>query len=108
MALSIEEIKKGLLHPEVLVREHCLGYFTESWSADPSVMPLVVEAAQKLEWHQALLPHLNLARLRQTPATLSWFIDELESPEQTPKGPEFHKYLWEIVVAHRKAPGGPR
>jgi hypothetical protein len=99
MALSVQEIKKGFLHPEVLVREQALRYFTDSWSTDPTVMPLVVEAVQKLQWHKAILPHLHLSRLRQTPETLSWLVDELEQAEQTPKDPEFHKYLWKVVAA---------
>jgi hypothetical protein len=99
MLLPVEEIKNAILHPEPLVREQALRYFTQSWSADPAVMPLAVEAMRKYEWRLPLQPHLDLARLRQTPETLSWFIDELEQTKPSPQDLDYHDYLWTIVGA---------
>ncbi len=99
MPFPIEEIKKGLSHSNPFVREQALRYFTNAFSDDPTVMSLVVEAVQKLQWTGALAPHLELARLQQTPQTLAWFIDQLEQTRPSPKHLDLHSSLWRIVAA---------
>src|SRR5258708_329526 len=99
MAFSVEEIKKGLSDPEIIVREHCLRYFADSWSTDSTVMPLVVASVREHDWRTAFYVHQHLARLPQTPETLSWFIDELERTERSFKHPNFRYCLWKIVAA---------
>ena len=46
MRLTEDQIKQGLLHPERLVRDCAARYFADSFSDNPTLMPLVVEAVE--------------------------------------------------------------
>ena len=43
MRLAEEQIKRGILHPEQMVRDVALRYFSQSFSDDPTIMPLAIE-----------------------------------------------------------------
>jgi hypothetical protein len=46
MRLTDDQIKQGIIHPEQLVRDVAVRYFSESFSSDPTVMPLVIQAIE--------------------------------------------------------------
>jgi hypothetical protein len=54
MRLSEEEIKKGILHPGTKVREMAVRYFADSFSQDPTIMPLVIQAIEKYGWREGM------------------------------------------------------
>lgn len=77
MRLSADSIRQGVLHPEQLVREFAVNYFSQSASDDPDVMPLAIEAIETHGWGQAFESLACLDPLAQTDQTLPWFIDQV-------------------------------
>ena len=75
--LPESQIKQAILHPEEEVCLTALTYFTESFSRDETIMPLVIEAVGK-HGRQAAFRILRPAdRLPQTPLTIQWLVNEL-------------------------------
>ena len=73
-------IREAIRHPEPEIRETALRYFTQTRSADASVMAEVIAAAREFG-HAAGWRLLELARdLPQTTATLDWALQELAQP----------------------------
>ena len=77
MRLSTEQVKQGIVHPERLVRDSALRYFSESFSDDASVMPLATQAIETHGWDNAFEYTHLLDSLAQTDGTLQWLIDRL-------------------------------
>ena len=77
MRLSDSQIRQGLLHPEQMVRDAALHYFSQSFSPDPAVMPLARQAIETHGWQNAFLFSSGLADLAQSEETLLWLIDQL-------------------------------
>jgi hypothetical protein len=75
--LSQDQIKQGILHPEPMVRDVAVWYFTRSLSTDPTVMPLVIRDIEARGWEGAFRFPNFLADLAQTEETLLWVIDQL-------------------------------
>ena len=78
MRLTEDQIRRGILHPEQLVRGAAVRYFVDSFSSDPNVMPLVIEAVETYGWPDAFEFLARFANLAQTDDTLLWLIDELD------------------------------
>lgn len=76
MRLTEEQIKRGILHTDMLARDAALRYFSQSFSDDRTIMPLAIEAIEAYGWEDAFL-FANLASLAQTEDTLLWLIDQL-------------------------------
>ena len=76
MRLTEEQIKRGILHPERMARDVAVRYFTNSFSDDPTIMPLAIQAVETHGWENAFLYH-SLTNLAQTEDTLLWGIDQL-------------------------------
>jgi hypothetical protein len=76
-----DKIKEAILHPDLEVRDRAASYFAGSHSADPSVMPLVIQAVRTHGRHDAY--HLIGASrdLRQSEETIGWVIDELNDEQ---------------------------
>jgi hypothetical protein len=47
MRVSPEQIKQGILHPAQEVRDASIFYFADSFSDDPTIMPLVIQAIEE-------------------------------------------------------------
>ncbi len=77
MRLSETEIKQAIVHPEKIVREEALRYFTDCYSQDAEVMSLAIQAFETYGRGKAFLDIYGLARLAQTEATIEWAIREL-------------------------------
>jgi len=79
MRLSAEQVKHGIVHPERIVRDCALRYFSESFSDDPTVMPPAIQAIETHGWDDAFEYHHLLDHLAQTEDTLLWLIDRLNT-----------------------------
>jgi len=100
MRLAENRIKQGLLHPEQLVRDAALRYFSESFSRDPSVMPLAIQAVETHGWDDAFESASGLRNLVQTEQTFGWLTDRMEQvgyPE-TPQAKEVCLRLSAIIT----------
>ena len=81
MRLSEEKIKAAIQHSDLDIRQMAIRYFSASYSADPSIMPLVIKAVETFGRQDAY--HLiGYSRdLPQTAQTIAWIIDELNNEE---------------------------
>jgi hypothetical protein len=77
MRLPAERIKEAILHTDPDVREAAVFYFARSYSADPTIMPLAIQAFEQygLDAFEILS---FLHSLVQTDETVSWLIREIE------------------------------
>jgi hypothetical protein len=81
MRLPEAKIKEAIVHPEKLVRQEALHYFTDCYSRDAEVMLLAIKAIETYGRSSAFL-HVNvLAQLAQTETTVEWAIKELHREE---------------------------
>jgi hypothetical protein len=81
MRLPEAKIKEAIVHPEKLVRQEALLYFTDCYSRDAEVMPLAIKAIETYGRSNAFL-HLHVvAQLAQTEATVEWAVKELYREE---------------------------
>lgn len=73
-----DKIKEAILHPDRDVRDTAVRYFSNSITADQTLMPLAIEAIEKYGRPEAcsFTPYLNL--LPQTEDTIPWVIAELQ------------------------------
>jgi hypothetical protein len=81
MRLPEAKIKEAIVHPEKLVRQEALLYFTDCYSRDAEVMPLAIKAIEMYGRCNAFLHVHVLAQLAQTEATVEWAIKELHREE---------------------------
>jgi hypothetical protein len=91
MRLPEAKVKEAIVHPDKLVRQEALLYFTECHSRDAEVMPLAIRAIETFGRRNAF-PYLHvLAQLTQTEATVEWIIKELHQEEA--KSHNFDSYF---------------
>jgi hypothetical protein len=77
MRLPTEKVKTGILHADQDVREAAVYYFANSFSSDPTVMPLVVQAIDTFGFDAAFSAHSFLENLVQTDETVGWLVQQL-------------------------------
>ena len=77
MRLTAEEVKQGIVHPDPIVRGAAVRYFGESFSDDPTVMPLAIRAIETYGWEDAFEYLFVVEPLAQTEDTLVWLADHL-------------------------------
>lgn len=81
MRLSSEQVKQGLLHSDQSIRTEAAYYFSRSYTSDPSLLPMAIQAIEQFGWEQAFESYTFLKDLVQTDATLQWLIGKLEALE---------------------------
>ena len=81
MRLLETKIKEAILHPEKLVRQEAVYYYSNCFSPDTDVMPLAIQAIEKYGRRQAFQHVHDLENLAQTEATIEWVIRELHKEE---------------------------
>jgi SEC-C motif len=81
MRLPEAKIREAIIHPDKLVRQEALLYFTDSYSQDAEVMPLAIKAIETYGRSKAFQYVYVLAQLAQTEATVEWAIKELHREE---------------------------
>jgi hypothetical protein len=77
MMTDAATIRSAILHPVQQMRCASLTYFTESYTADATLMPLVIEAVEKYELSENRWLLRLAAGLPQTPETIAWVVGEL-------------------------------
>lgn len=101
MRLPVEKIKAAILNPDLEVREEAIFYFARSFSSDPTIMPLAIQAIERYG-HEAFGTFLHLRSLVQTDATLTWLIEEIERSGPSSEDFDAH-YFTSLVSALRYA-----
>ena len=78
------KIKAAILTWNLEIRQRAVSYFSKSYSSDPEIMPLVIEAVEAFGRQDAY--HLiGFSRdLPQTEETIAWIIDELNNELNDP------------------------
>ena len=77
MPLPTENIKQAILHPEKSVRQLAAFYFAVPNYADPTIMPLVIEAFAKFGRFDAFRYTRFIDKLVQTEESIKWILSEL-------------------------------
>lgn len=79
--LNNEQIKTHILQAEPLVREFAIEYFSESYSQDPELMPLVLESSTLPQYQGfnrlALLNSLRFVHTEETVAAIVQYLSGL-------------------------------
>jgi hypothetical protein len=73
----IERVKLGILHPEGEIRLTALSHFADSFSLDPTIMPLVIQAFGKYGRASSFGILRKAEDLVQSASTMDWLIDQL-------------------------------
>jgi hypothetical protein len=74
------KIKEAILHPDLEIRDRAVSYFARSFSADTSLMPLVIKAVETYGRQNDAYRLIGAAReLPQSEGTIAWVIDELNA-----------------------------
>ncbi len=81
MRLSEDKIKHAILHPQLEIRQRAVRYFSECYSEDESVVPLVIQAVERYGREDAYHLVGGSVDLRHTEETISWVIEELRDPD---------------------------
>src|ERR1700735_2271200 len=77
MRLPANKVKEAILHSHQDVRDAAVFYFANSYSSDPTIMPLVIQAIEKLGFDNAFETYSFLEDLVQTDETVRWLIQQL-------------------------------
>jgi len=77
MRLPADKVKEAILHADQDVREAAAYYFGNSYSSDPTIMPLVIQAIEKFGFDNAFETYSFLEDLVQTDDTVRWLIQQL-------------------------------
>ena len=80
MRLSEEIIKRAILHPQLEIRQRAVRYFSDCYSEDAGVVPLVIQAVEKYGREDAYHLVGGSVHLRHTEETVAWVIEELQDP----------------------------
>jgi hypothetical protein len=95
MRLPEEKIKQAILHSDPNVREMAVGYFSESFTSDPTIMPLVIQAVKKYG-HETFPGHASRYGFVQTDESLLWLLAEF-AREGDPKDEDWRRYCWGLL-----------
>ena len=76
MRLPADKVKEAILHANQDVREAAVYYFAHSFSSDPAIMLLVIQAIETFGFDNALT-HTFVEDLVQTDETVRWLIQQL-------------------------------
>ena len=83
MRLPEFDIKSAILHPQEDVRLTAVGYFSDAYSNDPTVMPLVIQAVENYGRETAFRILRDAERLPQTEDSIRWLSNELRRDYDT-------------------------
>jgi hypothetical protein len=98
MRIPEAKIREALTHPEKLVRDEVLHYFSDCYSPDPDVMPAAIQAIERYGREDAFSRLYPLENLKQTEPTVQWIIRELKAEDQKTSGrPDYTQQLTRIL-----------
>lgn len=102
MRISDNKIKQGILHPDQEVRAMAVKYFSGSFSQDPSIMPLVIQAVEKYgPKHAGII--WRASWLKQTDDTIVWVIEELNKNSELLYEDRINYYMHLSYILHRSS-----
>lgn len=105
MRLTEHQIKQGILHSDQMVRDVAVRYFSESFSEDPTIMSLAIQAIETHGWEDAFRFSHTLGDLIQTEETLVWLIDQLNrAGRPTDNKAKDHCYRLSSMIAEADIP----
>ena len=79
MRLSADQVKQAILHEDRDVRDAAVYYFSRSFSTDPSIMPLAIQAIDQYGWKDAFEFYSFMPDLPQTDETFVWLAGQVKS-----------------------------
>jgi hypothetical protein len=77
MRLPADKVKEAILHADQDVRDAVVYFFADSFSSDPAIMPLVIQAIEKFGFENAFDIYSFMQNLVQTDETVRWLIQQL-------------------------------
>ncbi len=86
MRLSADQLKQAIWHPDQEVREAVVFYFANSFTADETILPLVIEAIERYGLDKAFNFYTFMEKLPLNDATLPWLLSELSHGEEEVDG----------------------
>ncbi len=97
-------IQAAILHPEEEVRVAAVSYFSESYSQDAAIMPLIIRAAQEYPRDKAFRVLRRAERLPQSPATVDWLVEELRRSEAVDEwGDDNYRFAVALILYYAPA-----
>ncbi len=78
MRLTEEQVKQLIVHDDRDVRDAAVYYFSRSFSTDPGIMPLAIQAIEQYGWENAFEFYSFIQDLVQTDETVLWLIAQLK------------------------------
>ena len=99
MRLPVEQVQQAILHSDRQVREAAVYYFARSYSPDPTIMPLAIQAIER-HGQDAFETYSFLTQLAQSEQTVAWLIREIERVGEVQR--ETH-YATSLVAALQHA-----
>ena len=99
MRLPEEIIKEAILNADLEIRQRAVQFFAKSYSADISVMPLIIKAVETFGRKNAI-PLICLSRdLPQSEDTIEWVVDELSDG----RSDRYENYTYNLSMVLSKA-----
>ena len=95
MRLQEEQVKQAILNPDRDVREAAVYYFARSFSQDPGIMPLAIQAIEQYGKDDAFERYSFLKDLVQTDETVLWLIAQIK------KQVARRHSIWELRACHQ-------
>ena len=78
MRLTEEQVKQAILHEDRDVRDAAVYYFARSFSSDPSIMPLAIQAIDQYGWETAFEFYSFMQQLQQSDETVLWLVSQIK------------------------------
>jgi hypothetical protein len=88
------KIKEAILHPDLEIRDRAIGYFSDSYSPDPSVMGQVIRAVETYGREDAYRIVGAARELRQTGESVDWVISELNDERSN----DYENYAYNLSM----------
>jgi hypothetical protein len=88
MRLTEGQIKQAILHEDQDVREAAVYYFARSYSSDPGIMPLAIQAIEQYGWENAFHIYSFLDDLVQNDETVLWLIRQIKKQAKANRNDE--------------------
>jgi hypothetical protein len=88
MRLTEGQIKQAILHEDQDVREAAVYYFARSYSSDPGIMPLAIQAIEKIGSENAFHIYSFLDDLVQNDETVLWLIRQIKKQAKANRNDE--------------------
>ncbi len=90
MRLTAEQLKPSILHADQDVREAVVSYFADSFTADDSILPMVIEAIEQFGQESAFPYYSFLADLPVSEGALPWVLEQLRQSSD-------HQYTHSLI-----------